>query len=261
MSTPAPARRPTASPSTAHDLSDPEAAHAPGARAGRRRPRGAVAIPAAVVALALPLVLTGNALWLLLTSLTVELQYALPGFPVDPDGVKDPARTALAKEGVRSIRPGGAGIGLLLEARLPDGRPAFTPRETRHMSDVRGVVAVALTAWGVALVAGGAALLALRRLAPPGVVRTALRRGALGTLVLMGVLGAVMAVDFDWFFVAFHDVLFEPGTWKFKRVFTLRQLYPDVFWAIAGAAVAFLVLLQGAVIGYLCRRRSLRADA
>lgn len=210
---------------------------------------------AALVALALPLVLTGNALWLLLTSLTVELQYGLPGFPVDPDGVQDPARSALAKEGVRSIRPGGDGIALLTEARLPDGSAAFTPKETRHMADVRGVVAGALWAWGVALVAGGAALVALRRLAPAGLVRRTLVRGAVGTLVAMGLLGAVMAVDFDWFFVAFHDLLFEPGTWRFKRVFTLRQLYPDAFWAIAGAAVAVLVLLQASAVVLLARRR------
>lgn len=223
--------------------------------AGPGRSRVAVSALAVLVALALPLVLTGNAVWLLLTSLTVDVQYGLPGFPVDPDGVQDPARTALAKEGVRSIRPGGEGVQLLRDARLPDGRPAFTPRETRHMADVREVVATALTAWGVALVVGAAALVALRRLAAPGVVRTTLVRGALGTLVAMGLLGAVMAVDFDWFFVAFHDLLFEPGTWRFRSGLSLRQLYPDAFWAIAGAAVAVLVLLQASAVALVARRR------
>lgn len=201
-----------------------------------------------VLIVALPLLLIGNAVWLLLNSLFIEFQYALPGFPVDPEGVQDPKRTDLAKTGIRAIRPGSEGIVLLEEARLANGRQAFEPREIRHMADVRGLISALLIAWGLALACAVAAGLALRRLAAPGAVGRALSRGALLTVVSMALLGILMAITFETFFDAFHGVFFAEGTWQFKDRFTLRQLYPDAFWGIAGGTVAALVLLQAIAI-------------
>ncbi len=207
----------------------------------------------AVIALAIPLVIVGNGVWLLLTPATIELQYALPGFPVDPDGVQDPHRTELAKLGVEAVRPGGEGVVVLQEARLPTGRAAFTPREVRHMADVRAVVAAVVVAWAVALVLAGLAAVALR--ARGASVRAALTRGGALAVAIAGFLALVMLVNFEWFFDAFHSVLFADGTWKFKDRFTLRQLYPDAFWAIAAGAVAVIALLQAVAITVLGRRR------
>lgn len=212
-----------------------------------------------VLVAALPLVLVGNAVWLLLNTWFVEIQYALPGFPVDPEGVQDPQRTELAKTGVRAIQPGSEGVALLEEARLADGAPAFEEREIRHMADVRGVVAGLLVAWAVALACAVAAGFALRRLGEPGSVNRALLRGALLTVVAMALLGILLAIAFETFFDAFHGVFFADGTWQFKEHFTLRQLYPDAFWGIAAATVAAVVLLQAiavvAGLRYLQRRK------
>ena len=206
-----------------------------------------------LIALAVPVVLVGNGVWLLLTPATVDVQYALPGFPVDPDGVQDPHRTQLAKLGVEAIRPGGEGVQLLQDARLPGGRDAFAPREVRHMADVRAVVAAVLVAWAVALVLAGAAAALLRKRGAS--VRAALARGGALTLGVAGLLALVMLVNFDWFFDTFHSVLFADGTWKFKDRFTLRQLYPDAFWGIASGAVSVIVLGQALAIAWLTGRR------
>lgn len=211
-------------------------------------PRNVATALSVMLIVALPLVLVGNAVWLLLNSWFIEIQYALPGFPVDPEGVQDPERTDLAKTGIRAIRPGSEGVALLEEARLANGAPAFEPREIRHMADVRGLISALLIAWGVALACTVAAGLALRRLGAPSAVGRALSRGAVLTVASMALLGALMAIAFETFFDAFHGIFFADGTWQFKDRFTLRQLYPDAFWGIAGGTVAALVLLQAIAI-------------
>lgn len=211
----------------------------------------------ALAALALPLVLTGNAVWLLLAgSWFVDFQYALPGFPVDPDGVQDPARTELAQVGVASVRPLGEGVELLREARLPGGAAAFDAREVQHMADVRELMTALLVTWAIAAACLAATLLALHRLAAPGTLARALRLGALVTIGAMAVLGLFMAVAFETFFDGFHGIFFAGDSWRFADTDTLRQLYPDAFWGIAGATVAVLVLAQAVALALVARALS-----
>src|SRR5512134_3218871 len=125
----------------------------------------------AVIVVAVPVVLVGNTLLILVNPWFVHAQYAVPGFPDDSRGLSDGERTDLAVTGIRSIRPGSGGVELLREARLPGGGPAFEEREIEHMEDVRGLVGGALIAWAVALVIGLAAVLALRRIDGPPAFR------------------------------------------------------------------------------------------
>jgi integral membrane protein (TIGR01906 family) len=219
--------------------------------------RGRIAIGLSVlVTLATPAVATGNALWLLMTPLLVEAEYALPGFPEDDGGLDDDERKRLAKIGVDSIRPFGEGIGVLREARLPDGEAAFSEREIDHMQDVRSLIAAFMVAWAVAVVVAALALLWIRRRAPAGAAGRALVRGGVLTLGAMAVVGIAMLIDFEFFFDGFHGVFFEGDTWRFNETYTLRRIYPDFFWGAAGGAMAVLVATQaGAVILGLRGRR------
>lgn len=208
----------------------------------------------ALIVIAVPVILIGNALWLLINPWVVEAQYALPGFP-DPQGLSDGERTDLAITGIRSIRPGGDGVELLREARLPTGDPAFVQREISHMEDVRALVAGFLRAWAVAVAVAIAAAIALRRLGPPGSVGPPLVAGALLTVGAMALAGLIMLVSFEFFFDGFHGVFFEGDSWRFNETYTLRALYPDAFWGVAGGAMAALVLLQAAALIAVVRRR------
>ena len=217
-------------------------------------PRGLATTLSTFIVIAVPLILLGNALWALLIPWFVDAQYALPGFPLDRDGVQEPLRTELAKTGVASVRPGSDGISLLEEARLANGEAAFERKEISHMADIRGLVSAILTAWVVALACAVGAGLALARLVDRAALGRALRVGAWLTIAAMGVFGLVMAVAFDAFFNAFHGVFFEGDSWRFDERFTLRQLYPDRFWSVAGATLAALVLLQAAIALLLARQ-------
>jgi integral membrane protein (TIGR01906 family) len=60
--------------------------------------------------------------------------------------------------------------------------------------------------------------------------RWALARGGLLTLILIGVILLLVLAAFGIFFVAFHQVFFEEGTWTFLWSDTLIRLFPERFW-------------------------------
>lgn len=202
-----------------------------------------------IVALAVPVVLLGNGLWLLTNNWYVHAEYARPGFPDDRYGLTGAERTELALVGLDSIQPfNGQGVQVLREARLPDGSPAFNEREVAHMLDVRGLIGKVFLAHAIAL--GVVLLIALtaRLRHIEGVLGRGLFRGGLFTLGIAAVLGIYMLANFDNFFVQFHEALFEAGTWSFPSSDTLIRLYPDAFWSDFGAVLAGLVVLQATAL-------------
>jgi integral membrane protein (TIGR01906 family) len=217
-----------------------------------------------VVTLAVPAVLLGNGLWLLTNDWYVHAEYARPGFPDDPYGFTKEQRTELALVGLDSIHPfAGAGVDVLRDARLPDGRLAFGAREIQHMADVRGLVGAVLLAHLIALSTIVIVWFAARARQLQGVVSTGLLRGSVLTLVLAAAIGVAMLVNFDWFFVQFHEALFTGDTWRFAETDTLLRLYPDAFWSDFGGVLAGLTVLQALVLGggLLLRRRRERRTA
>ncbi|MDP9188055.1 MAG: DUF1461 domain-containing protein [Actinomycetota bacterium] len=216
------------------------------------RDRIAIALSVLVVA-AIPAVLIGNTLWVLIVPWLIDAEYALPGFPADPEGLGDAERKDLALTGMDSIRPFGEGTDVLREARLPDGEPAFTEREIAHMKDVRALIAGVLIAWAVALVVAIAGTLALRRRGERG--SPTLVAGAWLTLGAMALIGVVMLIDFEFFFDGFHGIFFEGDSWRFNESYTLRRVYPDFFWGAAAGGMAVLVAAQAAALIVGLRRR------
>lgn len=201
-----------------------------------------------MIALAVPLVILGNSLIVLLIPWFAHFQYALPGFPDDPFGLSGADRSSLGATGIRSIWPLGPGTDLLVDARLPDGSVAFGPVEIRHMGDVRELVQACFVLWLVSLAAGAAAVLRLRRTGRSDAVRRGIRLGAGVTMAVMALIGVAMLVAFEPVFDGFHEIFFEPGTWQFGDDETLRRLYPDAFWGIASGLLAALALAQAVLL-------------
>jgi integral membrane protein (TIGR01906 family) len=203
----------------------------------------------AAIALSVPVVLVGNALWLLLVGpWIVDVAYAVPGFPDDHGGLDNGQRTELASTGVASVRPLGDGVDLLREAELPTGQAAFGAAEIRHMADVRTLVAGFLAAWAGGLAVGLATAFRLYRRAGSDAVKRALRLGAFATLGAMAAIALFALLAFDAFFEGFHGVFFEGDSWRFEDTATLRRLYPDAFWALAIGAMALLVAAQAGAL-------------
>lgn len=212
-----------------------------------------------LVAVLMPVLLTTTALRIVANDWIVAFEYDRGGVPADRYGLTREERGDLARLGLESISPGGRGIALLAEARLPGGEPAFNTRELTHMQDVRDAFGVAMLAQAVllALLAAMALALAFRPAARTAVPR-GLRAGAVATLTVAAVLGLFMLVAWDSFFVRFHGVFFDADTWRFPSTDTLIRLYPDEFWIgvaawIAGLTVALALLVLGLATWWLRR--------
>lgn len=212
------------------------------------------------IACLVPVILAGNALLVLAWGWLPRAVYALPGFPGGGDLTGD-ARLALARTGIDAIQPwDGGGMDALRAARLPDGAAAFDAREVSHMHDVRGVVTALLVVWAVAVALLAIAWVATR--ARPA-ARAALHRGlwwgAVAAIGLLALAALFLLTAFDATFTAFHGLFFEGDSWRFGSDDTLRLLYPDAFWGIAGTALALLTIAQAVALAAVARKRRLSA--
>jgi len=211
-----------------------------------------------LVAILVPPLLVLTSLRIVANDWIVHFEYRWGGVPADRYGLTRGERTDLALTGLRSILPGGEGVALLRNARLPEGGPAFNEREIGHMEDVRTLVGVAFRVHLAALLALAALALALAvRPARRAIVPTGLRFGAAATLAVATLVGLYMLVGWGSFFTRFHEVFFEGESWRFPTSDTLIRLYPDELWIgvaafIAGGTVVLAALL--AVAGTLWLR-------
>ena len=208
----------------------------------------------ALIAAAVPALLVGNTLWLLVSPSFVEAQYALSGSPEAVERLSPIGERQLGLSGARAVRPGGEGIAVLEQATLDDGTPALTDREVRHMRDVRTVMTGFFAGWGVALVAAVTSALALRRSAGGRAAARAFARGADITLVATVLLAFAMVLDFGALFASLHGIFFTGDSWRFPADSTLLHLYPLTFWIVAGATAAVLIVLQAVLIAVVTRR-------
>jgi integral membrane protein (TIGR01906 family) len=211
---------------------------------------------AAVVAIAvlLPVLLAGNGIYALLHPWFVRFEYGRSGFPPDAYGMARAERTRLADAGLSSILPWDRdGIDGLRRARLADGSPAFDRHELDHMTDVRRLLLVLLALHAVALFA----LVALAARAPTRpLARAAVRGGVAFTLGLAVLVGALLAVNEDWFLTGFHTIFFGSGTsWRFADHETLRRLYPDRFWHDTALYLGVFAAAQAVALLALTWRR------
>lgn len=139
----------------------------------------------------------------------------------------------------------------------------FNQREVQHLKDVKGLF------WLCYYVLIGTATYALaylgvalfwwrdkRRLA------WALVGGGGFTLVLMAVMGIVIALDFDQFFLQFHLLSFANDFWQLNPATDyLLMMFPDGFWfdatAFVAGGTALGALILGGVGGWLKRKSSI----
>jgi Protein of unknown function (DUF1461) len=196
-----------------------------------------------VIAAFVPLILIGNAVHLVAHPWFVDVELGRTG--PDPYGMADRDRRHLAHSALHSILPFGGGDRVLREARLPEGGPAFDPKERRHLHSVRGYVVGLYLIHAVGLVAL-AVLLAVprtRRLARDG-----LAAGAAWTLAIAAFVGVYVTLAPVSFLGGFHRVFFRGDSWRFADTETLRRLFPDAFWSDTALLLGGLVAVQAAVL-------------
>ncbi len=202
-----------------------------------------------VIAITIPFLLVVGNIRLVANPWFINFEYNRPGFPADVYGFTLEQRTPLAMAGLYSVVPEGAGITLLEQAQLPNGGPAFNAREIKHMQDVRVLMA---RVFPLALIIGSVLIIlaiafrksrAYRDAVPQG-----LRSGSILTLILLAGLIAYILINFDAFFLQFHQLFFEGDSFAFRNDDTLIRLYPEQLWNDAAILIGVLTAAMAAVM-------------
>jgi integral membrane protein (TIGR01906 family) len=207
-----------------------------------------------LVTILVPIILVLTGVRLMMNNVFLRIEYNMPGFPADRYGFTKQDRlywSAIAKDYLLNT----AGIEFLADLRFNDGSPVYNERELKHMVDVKKVLNAALNVWLIAL--GGLLLLTVwaRRRKWGEAYRAGLRRGGWLTVILVGAIIIFVLLSFGVFFVAFHNVFFEPGTWVFYYSDTLIRLFPERFWRDIFIYVGGFAVLGGLGLALGFRRR------
>ncbi|MEK7325549.1 MAG: TIGR01906 family membrane protein [Chloroflexota bacterium] len=201
-----------------------------------------------IIVLALPIVLVGGAVRLLVTDEYLAFEYGKADFPTDPFGFTQAQRLAYASANFRYVREGQPPD--VLAVQRQGNAPLYNARELKHMQDVQNVYQTVWWIWQISLnliVLVGFAL-AWRQETRPALA-AALEWGGLLTVGLVAFVGLLAVVAWQVWFVAFHEIFFAPGTWTFNYSDTLIRLFPEKFWFDAALTVAGLSLLGGLLLG------------
>lgn len=208
-----------------------------------------------LVTILVPLVLILTATRFLLTPAFVQLEYRTPNFPADRYGFTREDRLFWSMIALDYLL-NDEDISFLGELQFDDGSQVYNARELKHMEDVKNVVQVVLLVWYISII--GVLLLGLwawwgewwqeyKR----GIVR-----GGWLTVILVGVTMVAVLISFGVFFVFFHEVFFETGTWVFRFSDTLIRLFPERFWRDAFLAIGILTLGGALVLIFGFREKS-----
>lgn len=202
---------------------------------------------------------------LVMSNAFLYFEYTRNGFPADTYGFTSEDRLTYGPIGIQYLinrEP----LSFLQDARLPAEKcvftsanavtcPMFKQSELQHMADVQAVTNITFTT-SVILIALCAIIIGWLWHARRPALKQALFTAGILTyaIVLFVVMFAVLAWDF--FFDSFHNMFFEPGTWRFLYSDTLIRLYPEQFWFDAAVAVGLIMILLATLSIVMSRRIS-----
>jgi integral membrane protein (TIGR01906 family) len=201
----------------------------------------------------IPVVLVLTAIRILFNPVYLQIEYNMPGFPVDSYGFTTQDRIYWAQYAMDYLL-NSSGIEYIGDLKFADGSPLYNERELSHMVDVKAAIQTALNLW-LASLFGLAALAVWARLGKWWrYYLVGLRRGGWLTVILVGSMIFFSLISFGVFFVAFHNVFFEAGTWQFFWNDTLIRLFPQRFWQDIFIYVGGMATLAGLALGIGLRK-------
>jgi integral membrane protein (TIGR01906 family) len=202
-----------------------------------------------IVTILVPLAILMLAVRLLLTPFFLEIEYRMPGFPLDAYGFNMQDRLQWSKPSVEYL-VNAEGIKFLADLKFADGQQIYNERELSHMADVKAVVQNLLNIWYIDLIL----LLVLGALAWQGNWMTdylrEVQRGGLLTAALLVLLAVFASISFWQFFAWFHSLFFSGDSWLFEYTDTLIRLFPIRFWQDAVAYIGVFSIAVGLWLGF-----------
>ncbi len=193
-----------------------------------------------------PLLLTLLVVRLAFTEPFVEFLYKRAQLPPDPMPYE--LRLSIAKMGLRSV---------LSEEGMEEFKNSglFNHREIRHMEDVKRLLKAFFSLLYVGLPLWLLGFFSLRQKREMG--KVIFFGGLLLEAFVLFVL-VLSIINYDWLFTAFHDLFFDPYSWRFRDEDMLLRVYPMDFWFKATLYTAFGVFslnLVLQVLGFILWRK------
>ncbi len=207
-----------------------------------------------IITILVPAALTLTAVRLMMTPLFLQFEYNLPGFPADLYGFTKQDRLYWSRNALDYLL-NSKGIDFLKNQQFEDGSLVYNQRELHHMLDVKNAIRVVLFVWYISL--AGLVLIGVWAWRAGWVkeYRNSLARGGWLTVLLLVAILVLVLFAFGYFFVAFHNVFFQPGTWMFEYTDTLIRLFPERFWRDIFLLVGAISIGGGLVLAYGARQK------
>ena len=207
-----------------------------------------------VIILLSPVIFLGIPVRLAFTETYLEWYYSSHNLPPDRWGMMKEESLRLAKIGLRSVLSE-KGLKEFRKARLPNGRRAFNEREIRHMMDVKTLLDRFFKAFYLSLLVSFLITMIIKDLK---FVSKALIFGSLFSLTLFTTAGALSYLFYSKAFELFHNLFFDPVSWRFRYTDTLLRIYPMKLWFdstmyVFGGTLGLCLLSLG--MGFLLRYR------
>lgn len=200
-----------------------------------------------LLTLLLPVFLVLGSVRLLITNQYLVFEYGKDSFPADPFGFDRSQRLTYASANfsyVREKQP----LDALSRLRLGE-ISIYNERELKHMQDVQKVYQAAMRIWhlalGLSLLAG---LVLVSNVETRPALYSSLQWGGLLTAGTIAAIGVLAVLAWRVWFVAFHQIFFNPGTWSFNTSDTLIRLFPEKFWFDAALTISSLSLIGGLLL-------------
>jgi integral membrane protein (TIGR01906 family) len=206
----------------------------------------------------IPLLLTLASVRVVMSPLFLQIEYNRPGFPEDIYGFTKQDRLELAPYAVNYLIYN-HDLSYLADMTFPGGeRPLYTRSELRHMHDVQVVTQIAFRLLFLGAIATALTGIALWRSGRSGrlTLQQATFNGAILTLSTIALIVLFAITAWDFFFTAFHELFFEPGTWRFAYSDTLIRLFPEQFWFDASLTIGGLTVAGAVILLFISRPRT-----
>ena len=217
-----------------------------------------------LIVLAMPVLIVLLSARIMVNTWYPSFEYAKASFPPDLFGFTQAQRLEFGTISINFLNapePPEVAVKMLEDLRLPGtAQPLFTIYENQHMVDVKRLMD---QLWRVLAIVAGVVTIGLAILLIPRRTRAegyaAIFGGGLLTTGLLTALILLVLLAWNWFFIAFHGVFFDAGTWTFNWSDSLIRLFPDKFWFDAGVLLVGGALVAGVIVmavGYLLGRRA-----
>lgn len=220
-----------------------------------------------IVAILVPLVLVMAAVRLVMFPWFLSFEYNTPGFPDDPYGFTYAERIRYSRIALDYLL-NKYSIDFIRDLRFPEGQEAppasckfmddctrlYNDRELKHMIDAMVALQTALKVWYLLLLVTALLAIIAWRTGWLPVYFIGLKRGGWLTVGLIAILLVLILAAFGTFFVAFHGIFFDPGTWIFLTSDTFIRLFPERFWRDVFVVVGTLACGMGLTLSLTLRR-------